>query len=538
MADIRKKKKHHPVRNFFIVLTVILLAIALPIGALYWIIYDKTTNTRVYESKSITEVGNKALVKGIRNAPQNSEINVSISKDDFNGIIVDLTSSMNIEQIKKIYVLKQDGQANFFMELEAGPLKTLITLKTTVLSEGEDIQLSIDNILVGKLKVSKSFFNNILKTFKIQLPEPGQEGVKFDFTNWLITIDKNILLDSVNNGDGIVGDVFKIIQDNALLSFDGTRADSILSLDIDLSKLQNNQYLTQDEDHLFTNVPSSIYATMGIDQTVSVVDSKVSYLIQHADIKADQVQPLFNFFFKGFKSTSENDLAVVNQVKNANPNLFEEIGVLKIEDYRSYGDELMENSSNLLGNAEAQINFTDLSKQDVASISEKDLNNFIKGKGVIGYTGIVTYADSNNKVEDYAFFVIDNFYCNIVTDHIYFVCGLNVNGFSTNIVFAMEKDDSQPDKSRAYFRLVTVQYGEIDGESMKDTLFNIINDGLSGDTMVGADKEKGLIYFNLQPVVDKVKEFEDYKDKTASDIELNAIGDDLSANGQLKLSIH
>ena len=165
------------------------------------------------------------------------------------------------------------------------------------------------------------------------------------------------------------------------------------------------------------------------------------------------------------------------------------------------------------------------------------MNNYIRSKGVIGYTGLVSYEVDDN-VEDYAFFVIDNFYCNIVNDHIYFVCGLNICGFPTNIVLTMEKDDTQEDKSKAYFRLARVEYGEVDGEILKDTIFDVINSGLSGDNMVGADKEKKLIYFNLQPVLDKVREFEDYKDKQPEDMALSALGADLNAEGELKLSIH
>ena len=537
MGKDKKKKKHHPVRNFFITLFVILLVITLPIGALILLIYDKTDNTRVYQSTNVTEVGNRALIQGLRDTPDNKKITVEVNKDDFNGIIVDLTSSLNVPQIKKIYVLKKDGQANFYMQIEANPLKTLVTLKTSIISEGESIEMNIDNVIIGKLKVSKSFTNNIFKTFKISIPEQENGGVKIDLKNWKISLQKSLLLDSVNNGQGIIGDVFKIITDNELLTYHSDGSNSILAMDININKFQNNPALTNDEKHLFTNAPSSVYAQTGVDQVISEIDSKVSYIIHHVAIKKSQLEPLFKFFFNGYASSTPEERAVIEEIHTAYPTIFEDVGVPVIENYTSYGDILSKNSGNLLGNAEAQINFTDLSNTDVASISESDMNNYIRSKGVIGYTGLVSYEVDDN-VEDYAFFVIDNFYCNIVNDHIYFVCGLNICGFPTNIVLTMEKDDTQEDKSKAYFRLARVEYGEVDGEILKDTIFDVINSGLSGDNMVGADKEKNLIYFNLQPVLDKVREFEDYKDKQPEDMALSALGADLNAEGELKLSIH
>ena len=537
MAKDKKKKKHHPVRNFFITLFIVLLVITLPIGALFLLIYDKTDNTRVYESTNITELGSRALVQGIRNASENKKITVEVTKDEFNGIIVDLTSSLNVPQIKKVYCLKQDGHANFYMQLEAGPMKTLLKLVTSVVSEGDEVIMNIDNVVVGKLKVSKGFTTNILKTFKVSLPETSENGLLIDLKNWRIVISKSILLDSINNGQGLVGDVFNIIQDNELLSYDASGSNTILAVDINIDKLQNNPLLTNDDEHMFTNRPSSVYSQIGADQVVSEIDSKVSYILNHADIKSEHVEHLFKFLFKGYATSTAEEKAVIDEIYAQYPTIFEEVGIPYIPEYHSYGDVLASNSGNLLGNAEAQINFTDLSNADVASISESDMNNYIKGKGVIGYTGIVDYS-VNGIAKDYAFFVIDNFYCNIVDDHMYFVCGLNVNGFPTNIVVTMEKDDSQPDKSKAYFRLAKVEFGEIDGEKLVDSVFSIISDGLEGDTMVGVDKDHKLIYFNLQPVVDKVKEFDEYKDKQASDIELSAIGADLAADGQLKLSIH
>ena len=308
-------------------------------------------------------------------------------------------------------------------------------------------------------------------------------------------------------------------------------------MDINIKKFQDNNALTNDAKHLFLNSPDSIYSEVGVDQVVSEIDSKVSYVIEHTDLKKAHLEPLFKFLFNGYETSTAEQKAAIEEIRAQNPTIFEEIGIPDIEKYTSYGDTLAKNSGNLLGNAQAQINFTDLSNADVATISETDMNNYIRGKGVIGYTGFVTYG-VEEVVKDYAFFVIDNFYCNIVSDHIYFVCGLNICGFSTNIVLTMEKDDSQEDKSKAYFRLARVEYGEIDGEVLKDTIFDVINSGLQGDTMVGADKEKNLIYFNLQPVLDKVREFEDYKNKQPEDLALDALGTDLESEGEFKLSIH
>ena len=102
MAKDKKKKKHHPVRNFFITLFIVLLVITLPIGALFLLIYDKTDNARVYESTNITELGSRALVQGIRNASENKKITVEVTKDEFNGIKLDPSKSL-LENAQNFY---------------------------------------------------------------------------------------------------------------------------------------------------------------------------------------------------------------------------------------------------------------------------------------------------------------------------------------------------------------------------------------------------------------------------------------------------
>ncbi|MCR5505688.1 MAG: hypothetical protein K6F07_01670, partial [Bacilli bacterium] len=335
----KRRKKHHPIRNLFIVLGIIVLVVVLPVGALFLLVYDKTENTRVYDSTNITEMGSKALVTGIRSTKQKQKISVEVSKDDLNGVIVDMTSNLNIEQIKKIYALKEDNNVNFYMELEAGPMRSLVTLKTAIVDETDNLEMNIEEVLIGKLKVSKSLANNVFKMFGVKLEAQETNGVTIDFTNWKVILSKDLLLDSLKSGDELISDIFDVIDKNELLSFNTTDPNSIISVDINIDKFKNNPLLTPDDEHLFTNAPSTPYAIMGVDQVSSEIDSKVYYIIKHANITSAQLQPLFEFLFTGYKYSSDANKQVVEAIKTQNPHIFEEVGISDLSTYKSLGDE-------------------------------------------------------------------------------------------------------------------------------------------------------------------------------------------------------
>ncbi len=216
--------------------------------------------------------------------------------------------------------------------------------------------------------------------------------------------------------------------------------------------------------------------------------------------------------------------------------LLEEIGIPDVTLYTSYMDELNEDAGTILGNAKAQVSYAAIGSKKVCKLNEKDINKYLRSRGIIGYSDVVYHEDQNGQL-DYAYFLIDNFYCNILDDSLVFVIGLNVNGFETNLVLTLKAAEMEASSQKTYFCVESAQFGEVETDALVEELFDILNSNVESDDVVGFTKieDKTYFYFDLEPVTDKIKEFDDSIDETK--VSLKANGENLTSEGYLSIEI-
>ena len=551
-----KKKKYHIglwiTLGFFSVFFI-------GVGVLFGLVFDKTTNTTEYQEKTITEIGTRSFINGLHGLTNNGKINVGISKNDINGLLVNVQKEQlaNVTQIKKMYILMNSNtRATLYVEAKASILQSRLSIETEIVNDDVNgkLILRIHDVKLGDLPLSKNVARNI---FLIVGLDDGT-GVKnvgdfiFDFAKWEISMSKDVIFDAVKNnvGEGLVTDILATIQDKNLVSFDVDTA-NLIEMVIDLNSLKrNDEFLTNDNDHIIINRSDSTYAINGVDEIHAVIDSRMQKIINHASsLDSSQLQNLFKYLFNGYEASSDEVRNTINTLNANNAGLFRKVGIPDVTKYESYGSQLKSDAGSLLGNAKAQINEGDLisSSGAVCTIYEKDLNKYLRGQGVIGNSGVVSFK-VGDKLE-YAFFVVDNFYCNLYqtgegenkVGHMCFVVGVNISGFETYIILDMSERTDSTD-GNVYFKLDKLYFGEIDAtENLSKTVFDMLEQNLPSGEMIGIHKDAATgereIYFNLEGVAERVREFPGFTTISASNIKVEVAGNGVKDEGCLNVTI-
>ena len=549
---IKKRKKHH---IFLWVILGFFSVIVISAGVLVGLAYDKTSNTTEYQEKTIQEIGTKAFINGLHSLTNNGEIRVGISKNDINGLLVNIQKEQlaNVSEIEKMYILMESNtKATFYVEAKVTVLESRLSIETELFDDtvNNSLGLRIHRVKLGKLPLDKNIARNIFLLVGLD-DGSGMKKVGdflFNFKDWEISLSKDALFNAIRNnvGEGLVNDILNTIQQNNLVNFD-VNTPNLVEMVINLNKLkQNDKYLTNDDNHLIINQEDSVFQQIGVDEIHATIGGRMQKIVDNAtNLQANQLQDLFQYLFNGYERSSEQTRNVIHNIDSNNLGLFRSVGIPDVTKYSSYGSYLKSDAGSLLGNAKAQINQGSLDSNGVCRIYESDLNKFLRGQGVIGNSGIINFT-VNNKLE-FAYFVVDNFYANLyrtvegdeTLDHLSFVVSINISGFETYIILDTVKIENNTD-GRVYFGLNKLYFGEIDAtELLSKTVFDLLEKNLPVGEMIGVvnDSTDKRIYFSLTEVVDRIKEFPGFSKTTVRDIAVDVLGTSVQDEGYLEVTI-
>ena len=549
---IKKRKKHH---IFLWVILGFFSVIVISAGVLVGLAYDKTSNATEYQEKTIQEIGTKAFINGLHSLTNNGEIRVGISKNDINGLLVNIQKEQlaNVSEIEKMYILMESNtKATFYVEAKVTVLESRLSIETELFDDtvNNSLGLRIHRVKLGKLPLDKNIARNIFLLVGLD-DGSGMKKVGdflFNFKDWEISLSKDALFNAIRNnvGEGLVNDILNTIQQNNLVNFD-VNTPNLVEMVINLNKLkQNVNYLTNDDNHLIINQEDSVFQQIGVDEIHATIGGRMQKIVDNAaNLQANQLQDLFQYLFNGYERSSEQTRNVIHNIDSNNLGLFRNVGIPDVTKYSSYGSYLKSDAGSLLGNAKAQINQGSLDSNGVCRIYESDLNKFLRGQGVIGNSGIINFT-VNNKLE-FAYFVVDNFYANLyrtvegdeTLDHLSFVVGINISGFETYIILDTVKIENNTD-GRVYFGLNKLYFGEIDAtELLSKTVFDLLEKNLPVGEMIGVvnDSTDKRIYFSLTEVVDRIKEFPGFSKTTVRDIAVDVLGTSVQDEGYLEVTI-
>ena len=161
---------------------------------------------------------------------------------------------------------------------------------------------------------------------------------------------------------------------------------------------------------------------------------------------------------------------------------------------------------------EGLLTFDDLEdkKTEVTILNEKDLNNYIAGRNVIGFTTLMhRQTEESYKIN---YMTVDNFYSNIYHDGdeqiAEFVCKININGYPTSLTFVSTADVGN-DSIVFTIKDDGVKYGEVATNELTESFFNIITAALNnGDSTISAattEEGKRTITMHFTNIIDEAK---------------------------------
>ncbi len=264
MAEEKKKKSiGRKLLPLWIILGLLVVIVGTPV-VLVALAYDGRRNVTDYGETTAQEVGSKAFLRGLNNIDDDGVLDVAITKKDANGVIATVTKEFtNIDgPVENIYILTKGNKVTAYIEISAWKFKTRLSVESTIETTDDDFVMGINKFKLGNLSLNRETAVKVLGWFGVKLnDEKDFDLFVLDLKNWQIRLSKEVMFDSLKKGSDqneFVKDVFTILENENLITFD-TSTNNLIDMKVDLKKLQNNDKLTNDDDHLFINKPSSPY---------------------------------------------------------------------------------------------------------------------------------------------------------------------------------------------------------------------------------------------------------------------------------------
>ena len=499
------------------VLLVLFLLSTLPIGILYFMLYDPNTkNVTLQSNFSMQEYGNRVLVDSVDNTKETEKISMIVTENDMDNVLHHLLNKLPAVTtvVKKAYCVIKGDSYKFYLDLDGRIIKSRLYVETIIKDDIENNRFvfAIKDITLGNIHglkkvthwmiqnlVSESMINNILSSTGV--------GVQFSVAESALVYNKASLVKDMSKLAGAkdIGFFMKIIeamiQEN-ILQFDST-TDNFMESTVDLKKLKTNEYVTDTPEQV--TIAESDIGPKIRDKMVTLVNAG-------AWTDKNNLKLLFDYFFNGWTKLNDDQKAIISATNMSS------IGInSQAEKEALVPLNVVDPSADLTNKMKNMINVEKLLKRDsellpgednksICSLSEHDINAYIKGRNVVGYSSLLhRQADESYKIN---FISMDNFYTNIYQGDkqtAEFVGKINVNGYHTSLTFSSTVHDSI-ENNKLNFKVDQVKYGTMGAESLKKELFSIIEGALAGgDKSIAVDLNNYTMSFDFNAVLTEAK---------------------------------
>lgn len=555
MAQLKypEKKKRHTGLKIFITSLVILLVS--PIVVAYALFFDSTTKEiSVSEDITTKEMGRNLVVDSLENTKNDGLINIKVTPEILDQFLYTATKNIQNQYITKFYTEIKKDSYKFYVDLRV-PLFQTRACVTATLSETEDksaFYFKIKNVNLGRLGGMQGIVSQIVSRYFTeesvnQMISDANLHMVFNMKDMSLTYRKIDLLNDIKGGESagefeMYFDIMRSVIESDLLTIT-TKANESLSGQVDLRNFKTNfNYVTDDPGTQIYVQPS---------QVEERVKEPILSLLRdgYIDHQDNNLTYLFRYLFGGYDFISDSQ-EIVDEISNIN------LSSIGIHDYTTYqGFDLYDKNSSLLDDMQASIDVASLAAGglDLCELQEQQVNDFLKTKDIIGFTTVL-----DRKKEDGThavnYIAIDNFYCNLyqkdgeqIAD---FIAKINVNGYTTSLIFHTTVPEDGASGTKIKFSIKNLYYGTYETDSIKQSLFGIVQSALSHSDGIQIEPETFSITFDFSSVISSAKnnvetQIEsatgvrpDLSDKfNGENITVDVIGDNKEANGTLKLKL-
>ena len=558
----KPKKKKSKVGKFFLTLFILFLVFIVgPIALFYGLFLDLgTKKVEIDENATVLSIGNRMIVDSLDYAPTDAQIALKITENDVDNLLhIGMQKvTEKVKYLKKAYMKIKGETYKFYLDVDGVIIKTrlIVTTELKISEDKENFVFKVKDVALGRLggilTPAKFFANKFITDEKINQFITGTGlDITFNREDYSISYPKSSILRDmsklVNVQDlGLYFDVIQTMLTDNLFDF-RFDTDSAVEGIIDLSQLQTNELVTDDEDHIKIHT-----------EDVQELRDKLVALIERGDIDPNEkLQPFyaFEYLFSGWEQLSEDGKASLESV---------DFSYVDIDDKEAYkGFDLANAEARLFERMKTTVNAHDLIDKELnprytelCSLSENDINEYIAGRNIVGHSSLLHRdAPEGYKVN---FITIENFYMNIYKNAsnkniAEMVCKIDVNGYLTSLTFQTEMpDDGGFADNKLTFAIKDIRFGSTDAENLKEQFFDIIADALNntGDDSLTADKENYTISVDFSEIMEyaRAQIEETIEERTGSHYDLESYftmsnltfeitGNSRDDNGTMKLSL-
>ena len=495
-----------------LLISFVLFTVA-PIAAFYVLFQDGATKqVQIQENFSMANMGKRLAVDSLDNAVEDEKLTMVVTENDMDNILESALNTTGVKSgfINKAYVDIDGNKYTFYVDLDAYVMRSRIKFHT-VLRESEDhstFYFDIKDMSVGMVSGLASPTKMIVQRFvNEQLVNNvfAQAGlsIKFDKTNYRLYYSKLDVMTDINkmgggNNMGLYYNIMQTLVQRDMADFK-TDSPNFLDVTMGLKELQTNECVTDDAKHIKVN--HEAVTTQCKDKLIQLIEEGIFDPKQEGG--EQKLKLLFSFLFNGgYAKLNEDNKEFIDSVDMTS------IGITDKETYDGFG---LSQSDTYLNDkmSSGLMTFDDLEdhKKDVTLLSEEDLNNYIAGRNVIGFTTLMHRPDGEKYKLNYV--TVDNFYTNIYHNGeeqiAEFVCKVNINGYATSLTFVSSAEVNM-DSITFTIKEDGIKFGEVSAPELNDQFFAVMADALNnGDPTVSADKENKTISMHFTNIIEEAK---------------------------------
>lgn len=500
----------------WVLLVSFLLFTVAPLAIGYVVFQDSNTKrVDIQPNFSMSEMGKRIGVDSLDKTEEEEKISMFVSENDMDNILESALNKVGIKSqfVKKAYVEIKGRRYTFYIDLDAYVMKSRIKIITN-LSESEDKKdfvFTIKDMAVGmmtglvkptKLVVQRFVNEELINTVFKQ----AGLSITFDKTNYVLRYPKKDVMSDINsmggnNNMGLYYDIVQTLVEKDMAVFD-LDSPNFLDVTMDLKQLKTNEYVTDDEFHI--KVDHAEVGTKCRDKLVTLVNE--GELDPTSQTFNKDLMNVFGFLFSGgYERLNDEQKELIDSID------FSIVDINNVETYKGFN--LNNNPSYLTDKMkDSLMTFDDLehNQTEVTILNEKDLNNYIAGRNIIGFTTLMHRQTPESYKINYM--TVDNFYANIYHDGdeqiAEFVCKININGYPTSLAF-VSNADIQNDSIIFTIKDDGVKYGSIAAPELNNQFFNVMKGALNnGDSTISAETTedgKNTISMHFTNIVEEAK---------------------------------
>ena len=507
---------------FWIIPVALTGVIVLVLGGIYLSIMDHGKSDFKPEEITNKQLLQRQLVRSFSETQSKKAIDYKLDQDCLNQLLYNATEGIREDAtvnqfIGDFYVKIKGNNYKFYVNANLKIVKTRVILDTQLVEKDTEYIFQIKNIKLGNFPAKWIVdATGVLKKVDIgELFEGFGLSIKADVDNHRLVYAKEDmrkdvvnLLSSPASASGTEQELLKgaIETFEYKYEFDnGIHVTSDLSNNIGNSKISDDRYVKGDTS-------KSSNHNIKYDKALEKIDNTITNFETSSKSPKTTEEDLAEIAKEGFESLR----TLGDDTLSINDQIHDEVTSHPVDYYESTGFNA-----------------------DIASVTENDIDNYLRSTDVIGKHFIIHYK------QEISYIVVDNMFCDIFTrndtgvdlTYMNFTIGININGLETHTIIETECNP-EDDSFKANFNIKHVYYGEaIASETLEKVIKEIFKEAVnpeSNKAWITYDGENDTMSIDFEKILD-LDYLNVFDSKGTKSFYLDKVGSSVEDNGALQL---